>query len=296
MTSERSLQQLSETAACGVPDASILTRLTRLFFDPPHLSWWHQRNHASQAYLDPETTSRHLDLLTPLLLATADDLIAGEGLEDDELYHHLIQAEARLSSASPLFCPERGNDKEKRGCLPFFAPMALVHLALLELLCALAKVWMANDLPTKKRRLKETASSYTAFAKEGIVQATRWRTAQLEVACTPLKQTLPGTPNLQVTLKDKFIGRTIVDEMCPAYPGRLNPLLQRTVDRISFYEERLHFKALLFWENQVLDILSVWNDQMSFEMPQPPNTVDDLLDDALYQVMQGLSGSMMKGF
>lgn len=290
MPRQKSLRQLSTEAADTTAAPSLLTGLTRILFDPPEFAFWTDHIQSARGFVEPKLCQGTLERLKPFLTTLFDDLVCGEGLEDEALYRHLIKAESRLAQGLPK---DEKSEGEVCAALITFAPLALCHLIFLSLLCQLSTIHDQKTHASWMAKLEKSIKAHLNFGTNGLLTAVAWRTAKLRFACKPTRPSNYGGATLTVQLTDTLIGRTIVDEACPAYPGRANPQLQRAVDRATLYEERLHHTALIFWENRILDILSPWEKGFTLNIPQAPDTMGALLDDALYAVMQDLSRMMM---
>jgi hypothetical protein len=294
MTVDTPLKQLARSAAeeSGT-EPSALPLLIDLLFADKALGFWHALKQPMKGLINEEDASRQLTELTPPLDAIGEQLRDAVDLEDTALVLRLLNALAILEANRDLFFLPQASADDKVTHLPLFTPMAVLHLSILNILHSLA---FENSIPAAahlRYLCHTTAERYLAYAQEAVSDAVAWRTDQLDITCTPMRSAMFGGPNLQITCVDSHTHQTVVDEMCTAYPGIMNTLLQRTVDRVTLYEERLHHKAALFWEIQVLDVLSEWNDEKKeMKMPAPPDNISGILDDALYLIFQDIGRSM----
>ena len=295
MTIDSPLKQLARSATDPTETApDLLPLLTDLLFADKSLGFWHSLKRQMKGLIKEEHTSRQLAELSQPLAAIADQLRDANELEISELAPRLLNVLEIIEANHSLFFLPQATAEERVTHLPLFTPMAVLHLSTLSLLHTLA---FNNSVPASahlRYLCNTTAQYYLSYAEQAGSDAVSWRTNQLNITCTPMRSAMFGGPNLQVTCVDDHTQRTVVDEMCTAYPGTMNPLLQRTVDRVNLYEERLHHKASLFWEVQVLDVLSEWNERKTeMKRPAPPDSVHGVLDDALYMIFQDVSRSMM---
>ncbi|BCS94765.1 hypothetical protein DSLASN_03970 [Desulfoluna limicola] len=295
MTIDSPLKQLARSATDPTETAPpLLPILTDLLFADKSLGFWHAIKKQMKDLINEEDASRQLAELADPLAAIGDQLRGADEREVAELSLRLINVLKILEANDALFFLPQATAEEKVTHLPLFTPMAVLHLSTLSLLHTLA---FNNSIPASahlRYLCHTTAQYYLTYAQQAVSDAVTWRTNQLNITCTPMRSAMFGGPNLQVTCVDDHTQRTVVDEMCTAYPGTMNPMLQRTVARVNLYEERLHRKASLFWEIQVLDVLSEWNDRKTeMKRTDPPDSVHGILDDALYLIFQDISRSMM---
>jgi len=295
MTIDSPLKQLARSATDPTETAPpLLPLLTDLLFADESLGFWHDLKKQTKDLIKEEHASRQLAELAVPLATIAEQLQGTDELEASDLPTRLINVLEILEANYSLFFLPQATAEERVTHLPLFTPMAVLHLSTLSLLHTLA---FNNSIPASahlRYLCSTTAQYYLTYAQQTVSEAVTWRTNQLNITCTPMRSAMFGGPNLQVTCVDDHTQRTVVDEMCTAYPGTINPLLQRTVDRVNLYEERLHHKASLFWEIQVLDVLSEWNDKKTeMKKTTPPESMHGILDDALYMIFQDVSRSMM---
>ena len=294
MTIDSSLKQVvrSATEPTG-PHPAILPLLTDLLFADNSLSAWQSLTHPMKGLIKEEFASQQLAELAAPLSAIGSLLRGDDAPGTSSLPTRLLTALKILEANSSLFFLPQATPHERLTRLPLFTPLAVLHLFILRLLHTLA---FTTDNPTiehTSHTCDTTARCYIAYAQQSVADAVTWRTDQLDITCTPMRSATHGGPNLLITCVDTLTSQTIVDELCTAYPGISNNRLQRTVDRISLHEERLYHKAALFWETQVLDVLSEWNEQEKKRpAPTAPNSINERLDDALYLIIQDMYGSM----
>ena len=294
MPVETSLKPLARSVSDGSGLApSALPRLTDTLFADKALPFWHAMKRPMKGILNEELASRQLDELTPALQAIGS-LLLGSGKDETEPYAtRLLKALDILEANRPLFFLPDATAEKRIERLPLFAPMAVLHLAILGQLHAMAYATSIPGAAYLWSLCNGTARTYAAYAEQSVGDALAWRTERLQITCTPMRSAVPGGPNLQVTCVDTHTGHTIVDQMCTAYPGVINTLLQRTVDQVSLYEEQLHWKIVLFWEHEVLDVLSEWTGEKPEEArPAPRDMISERLDDALFLIMQDMGNAM----
>ncbi|SCY60745.1 hypothetical protein [Desulfoluna spongiiphila] len=275
------------------PEPSALPLLIDLLFADTSMPFWHAMRRPMKSLLSEELAARQWDELAAPLATIGGLLRDTEDVEDPALSSRILNALDILEAHRPLFFLPDATTEERLGRLPLFAPMAVLHLAILGHLHTLA---YSSSIPAAaylRYLCNSTALTYGDYARQSVADALAWRTDQLKITCTPMRSAIPGGPNLQVTCVDSHTGRTIVDEMCTAYPGVINTLLQRTVDQVSLYEEQLHWKIVLFWEHEVLDVLSEWTEEKPEEKrPAPNDMISERLDDALFLIMQDIGNAM----
>ncbi|WP_300672228.1 hypothetical protein [Desulfoluna sp.] len=280
MTPVPLLTKLSRAAALESEAApAMLPLLLEVLFDDAFLSLRQRLSPPMSDLVEKRHILRQRSELEGPLAAIRDLLRDSRALDSEELSVRLQEACHVIEAHRALFFLPEATAEKRCARLPLFTPMAVIHLSILRLLPSPA--------------FAEAAHTYLAYAHQAVADALAWRTDQLKITCTPMRSAIHGGPNLQIVCVDTRTGQTIVDEMCSAYPGTLNPLLQSTVDRIRFYEERLHWKSFLFWEHEVLEVLSEWKeDEKKEEKPAPIDRMAEHLDDALYLIMQDIGNTM----
>jgi len=284
------LKQLARSVAEDAgPEPSVLPRLIDLLFSDKSQAFWHNFKRSMKDLINEELVSRQLDDLSPPLTAIENLLRDATDHEDTAPSSRLLNALYIIEANRALFFLPDATADERLTLLPLFTPMAVLHLSILGLLHALAYTCNIPAAAYLKYLCNSTAQTYGIYARQSVADALAWRTNQLHITCTPMRSAILGGSNLQITCVDSHTGHTIVDEMCTAYPGALNTLLQRTIDQVSLYEEQLHWKNVLFWEHEVLDVLSEWTDEKPKERrPAPPDMISECLDNALYLIMQDI--------
>jgi len=294
MPVETPLKTLARSVADDSEAApSALSLLIDLLFTDRTMPFWHALKRPMKGLLNEELASRQFDELAAPLNTIRGLLRNKEGVEDPALSSRLLSALDILETNRDLFYLPEATAEERIGRLPLFAPMAVLHLAIIGHLHTLAYSTSIPAAAFLRYLCNSTAQAYAVYARQSVSDALAWRTAQLKITCTPMRSAIPGGPNLQVTCVDSHTGHTIVDQMCTAYPGVVNTLLQRTVDQVSLYEEQLHWKIVLFWEHEVLDVLSEWTDENPQEKrPAPQDMISERLDDALFLIMQDMGNAM----
>lgn len=296
MIPDTPLRLLARSAAKNTDtDPSGLSPLTDLLFGDASPGFWHSLDRPLKGLLDEGLAPRQLADLAGPLASIGDQLRGTVPPTARDFPERLLAAREILEKNQSLFFLPQATPDERLHRLPLFAPMAVIHLTILGFLHTLALAHEVPGVAHLRHACDATAHSYEAYARQSVDDALAWRTDRLSITCTPMRSAMYGGPNLQITCIDTHIHQTIVDEICTAYPGTWNPLLQRTVDRISLYEEQIHRNAVLFWDAQVLDVVSEWNEKKERrETPAPPNRVEGLLDDALYLIMQDLGRALLE--
>lgn len=287
------LKQLARSATEQTDPSPLLPRLTNLLFPDAALGFWHSLKPPMGGLLQEDLAPRQLKGLSKALTAIGDRLRRADGLGQAEQTAMLLRALDILEANRALFFLADATAEERLTRLPLFTPMAVLHLCILGLL-------HTRSLPgeARLRDLGTTTHHYRSFARQSVADALAWRTNRLQITCTPMRSAIPGGPNLMVSCVDAHTGHTIVDQICPAYPGTPNPQLQRTVDQISLYEEQLHWKIVFFWEHEVLDVVSEWKGKEEKEKgekgerPAPPDNISRHLEEALFLIMQDLGGAL----
>ena len=293
MTIDTPLIQLSLAAAERKSTPAILPLLTGLLFADKSLSFWHDLKASTRGLLSEPHAAHQLSKLTNPLNAIGTLLRRADDLEGTPLSTTLRTILKTIEAHEPLFYLPGATPQERIERLPLFAPLAILHLSIMGLFNTLTAP-LNSPMPIPFQRTYDTtALRYVDWAQNAVSDAITWRTDQLQVSCTPTHQEIQGGPNLNILCTDTHTRQTIVNETCPAYPGSTNPLLLRTMDRITLYEERLYHKACLFWETGVLDVLSPWTktDQKR-QRPAPPNCIEAPLDDGLYMIMQQMGSPL----
>lgn len=286
------LKQLARSATEQTDPSPLLPRLTNLLFPDAALGFWHGLKPPMDGLLQEDLAQRQLKGLSKALTAIGDHLRRADGLGEAEQTAMLLRVLDILEANRALFFLADATAEERLTRLPLFTPMAVLHLSILGILHNRDRPHSGPSAPPL-RDLGTTANHYHTFARQSVADALAWRTNRLQITFTPMRSAIPGGPNLMVSCVDAHTGHTIVDQICPAYPGTPNPQLQRTVNQISLYEEQLHWKIVFFWEHEVLDVISEWSkEKEKGKRPAPPDNISRHLEEALFLIMQDLGGAL----